>query len=282
MVDDDAAWDGAGDDAAPRTYTIDELAAVTGVPSRTIRYYQSKEVLPRPARAGRVAVYSDDHVDRLRTIAGLQDRGLRLDAIRDVLRQVREGSDSLQTWLGISPHLQAPWSDELALVLTEAQLEQRMGGHKPDLVAAMLGVGTIFRSGTDDPPTYIVASPALLEIVTRLDAAGLHLGVLFGAGEIIRRNMARTAQQLLDFFLSRAGEGFSDEVDGMTQQLDALRPVGAEAARVIFAQEMERTLRLFVEHGGIEAFTLERANRMAREDDGPGGEAGLSGSVGAG
>src|SRR6266540_4593263 len=70
-----------------RNYTIDELAAAAGLPSRTVRHYQSEGVLPSPRREGRVAVYAASHLERLQLIGRLQDRGLRLDAIRDVLRQ---------------------------------------------------------------------------------------------------------------------------------------------------------------------------------------------------
>jgi len=38
-------------------YTIDDLASVSQVPSRTIRFYQSKGVLPKPVIKGRVAFY---------------------------------------------------------------------------------------------------------------------------------------------------------------------------------------------------------------------------------
>ncbi|MDP6080909.1 MAG: AMP-binding protein, partial [Arenicellales bacterium] len=46
-------------------YTIDELAAETQVPSRTIRFYQSKKALPAPERRGRKAVYTAEHAERL-------------------------------------------------------------------------------------------------------------------------------------------------------------------------------------------------------------------------
>ena len=43
-----------------REFTIDELAAETQVPSRTIRFYQSKKALPAPERRGRKAVYTEE------------------------------------------------------------------------------------------------------------------------------------------------------------------------------------------------------------------------------
>src|SRR5690606_19593317 len=41
--------------------TIDELAAQTGVPTRTIRFYQARGALMRPEIRGRVAYYGDAH-----------------------------------------------------------------------------------------------------------------------------------------------------------------------------------------------------------------------------
>ena len=62
------------------TLTIDELAAASRVPSRTIRFYQSRGALMAPEIRGRVAFYGKPHIERLKLIAQLQDRGLRIDA----------------------------------------------------------------------------------------------------------------------------------------------------------------------------------------------------------
>src|ERR687897_3947000 len=66
-------------------YTVDEVARRTGTTVRTIRWYQSEGLLPSPARAGRMAVYDDDHVARLEAIRDLQAHGLTLTAIRRLL-----------------------------------------------------------------------------------------------------------------------------------------------------------------------------------------------------
>ena len=55
------------------SYTIDELSAHTGVPSRTIRFYQSSGALQKPAKRGRIAYYGPEHVERLALIGQLQD-----------------------------------------------------------------------------------------------------------------------------------------------------------------------------------------------------------------
>src|SRR5436853_2863190 len=100
----------AGDGAAG--YTVDELAGLTGVASRTIRFYQTQGVLPAPERRGRVAVYTADHVDRLRLIEMLQSRGLRIAAIRDLVRHGADENLSVNRWLGLDERLATPWSED--------------------------------------------------------------------------------------------------------------------------------------------------------------------------
>src|SRR4051812_40947032 len=114
-------------DAEGPRYSIDELAAASGVPSRTIRFYQAKGALPAPERQGRVAVYRDVHVERLKLVAGLQDRGLSLRAIREMVGRAQQGDVSLREWIGVDEQLQAPWADDPAKVVTEAELAELIG-----------------------------------------------------------------------------------------------------------------------------------------------------------
>ncbi|MCU0267986.1 MAG: MerR family transcriptional regulator [Acidimicrobiales bacterium] len=259
-----AADDGELDEPA---YTIDELAARSGVPSRTIRFYQSKGTLPPPVRRGRVAYYGHDHLDRLRIIGELQDRGLQLDAIRDALRQVTEGGDSLQQWLGVSDRLQAPWSDDRPVVLSEEELLERLGplGDRPGILGELQRQGTVTRQGNSRPAMFVVPSPALLDLSTRLDAAGLDAETAFEAGEVMRTRLAKMADELVRFFADRAGHGFgrSGEPDEIAAAFEALRPAGMQAVQVIFAQEMERSLRQYVESGG----PIRTARRRQAEAD---------------
>ena len=102
----------APEPAGPSPYTIDELAAASHVPSRTIRFYQSRGALMPPEIRGRVAYYGPAHVERLELIAQLQDRGLRIDAIRDLLASIDRGELDLAEWLGVEQQVQAPWAND--------------------------------------------------------------------------------------------------------------------------------------------------------------------------
>ena len=63
-------------------YTIGELAETADTTPRTIRYYTSEGLLPPPDTRGRYALYSGDHLMRLRLIARLKEAYLPLHEIR--------------------------------------------------------------------------------------------------------------------------------------------------------------------------------------------------------
>jgi DNA-binding transcriptional MerR regulator len=61
--------------------TLAELADVSGVAVRTIRYYIARGLLPPPLVGGRHACYGGAHLDRLARIQALQSQGLTLAQI---------------------------------------------------------------------------------------------------------------------------------------------------------------------------------------------------------
>jgi DNA-binding transcriptional MerR regulator len=65
--------------------TVMELAGLAGVSVDTVRYYQGLGLLRSPARSGRQAVYGDEHLDRLKRIRSMAERGFSLKAIRAIL-----------------------------------------------------------------------------------------------------------------------------------------------------------------------------------------------------
>ncbi len=68
-------------------YEVADLASAAGVSVDTIRFYQTGGLLPLPGRSGRKAVYTDEHLDRLRLIRSMAAKGLSLKAIRLLLER---------------------------------------------------------------------------------------------------------------------------------------------------------------------------------------------------
>ncbi len=65
---------------------IHQLASQAGVPTKTIRYYESIGLLPRPLRArNNYRLYSAAMIERLRIIAGARSLGFPLEEIAAIL-----------------------------------------------------------------------------------------------------------------------------------------------------------------------------------------------------
>lgn len=232
-------------------YTIDDLSALTGVPSRTIRFYQAKGALPAPERRGRLAFYDQRHVERLKLVAQLQDRGLNLRAIRDLFERASGGDVSVSEWLGVGEKLRAPWVEDRPRLCTEAELNEVLGEHaRPGLVADLVRVGLVRREDATQPGVLFVPSPAMLQIALALFAAGVDIGVAQTGHDILRRRIARAANELADFFINRPEFG-EQPPEQIARSVEALRSAGISAVQLIFAQEMERALREMFEAGKV-------------------------------
>jgi DNA-binding transcriptional MerR regulator len=239
-------------DGEVRAYSVDELAFATGVPSRTIRFYQSKGVLPRPARRGRVALYDDRHIERLRLIGELQDRGLSLRAVRHLLREDSEEARVLSGCLGLGESLEKPWSDDRPRMVGQDELEELVGRRPPGTIASLIDSGVVERAEGGAERSYRIASPGLLKVTLALQASGIDVETAVRAGDILRRRLGTAARELVEHFSKRAGRGFgrSNAPDEIGAALDALRPIAGEAARLIFARQIERALRQRTEPKG--------------------------------
>ncbi|NVB38032.1 MerR family transcriptional regulator [Pseudenhygromyxa sp. WMMC2535] len=250
---------GPEEEEAP-SYTIDELAAHTGVPSRTIRFYQSSSVLPKPEKRGRVAYYGPEHVERLRLIGQLQDRGLRMRAIRTLVEQLDTGELALQEWLGLEEQLSSAWVDDTPQVLDRAALGERLGERRPGFLAELGRQGLVEARGDD---AYLLPSPSMLQIALALEDAGVSLEIAAGAQAILARHLGKAASELAEYFVEHAGSGFGQgkSVAGVTAAFLELRSLGLEAVRLLFAREMEQVLRHMVETGSAARIDKKRRRR---------------------
>ncbi len=249
-------------DEEPRElYTIDELATQTRISSRTIRFYQSKGALPKPEIRGRVAYYGPAHIERLKLIGQLQDRGINIRAIRDLLAQADKGELALNEWLGLDEQLQEPWANDRPRVVSAAELGELVGD-RPGAIAALLEYRQLERRGD----SYLIKSPALFQVALRLDAAGVDFATGAGGAAILRKHLRRAAEDLTHHFFKRIGEGFGRDLTAgdLGDAYKALRPLGLEAVRVVFGQEMERTLRKLVDSGATSELPA-RARRKRRK-----------------
>ncbi len=76
-----------------KEYRVQELAREAGITVELLRSYQSKGLLPAPRHEGRVAWYGARHLERLRLIRDLKDRGYSLRMIERTLGRGTEQPD---------------------------------------------------------------------------------------------------------------------------------------------------------------------------------------------
>jgi DNA-binding transcriptional MerR regulator len=230
-----------------RSLTIDDLAAETGVPSRTIRFYQTKGALPPPRREGRVALYDDHHVERLRVIGEMQDRGLRLSAIVDLL--TREHADlSVRQWLGVGEQLNQPWSDDQPQIVSETVLAERLAGRPPGTMAALVDSGILERQAG---ATYLITSPTLLDIALELQAGGVEVATILEANEVLQHRLLQAAQDLIAVFAGPVLAAVETDPASFEQTFGTLRAQSTRAVSVLFARQMEAALAKVLATGEI-------------------------------
>ena len=92
--------------AANAELSLADLARASGLAERTIRYYISRGLLEGPARGGRGAYYTAQHVKRLQEIQQEQQQGLTLTEI-----ERRRAAPEAQAKL---PKAEAWWAYRLA------------------------------------------------------------------------------------------------------------------------------------------------------------------------
>lgn len=249
-LNDVVATDADQPTSGPERLSLRELAAASGVSERTIRFYQAERVLPRPTRVGRDAVYAPDHLERLRLVGELRDRGLTLHTIRELVAHDHPAR-TVSEWLGVDATLSAPWSDDRPRTLSRddlAALVTRQAGERPGLIGELQDAGYVElqRDGT-----WLVPSPALLDHALSLGHAGVDVELSGRMRDLLRRRLSRAVDDTVKLFANRAGTGFAGAAspDELATALGALRPIAREMSSVILAQEVERALADLVRSG---------------------------------
>ncbi|WP_265106202.1 MerR family transcriptional regulator [Streptomyces sp. ET3-23] len=231
---------------AAAEYRIEDLAHHSGATVRTIRAYQDRGLLPKPKRRGRANVYGEDHLNRLRQIAGLLERGYTLASIKELL-EAWDAGRGLGGILGLVAEVDGPWSDEKAARITRAELNERFGGaHDDEAVAEALELGVLERL-PDTPDAFLVPSPQELAVAAELHAAGVPLPAISGHLRELRIQVEHIAGRFLDFttehvFGQYLGHPPSDEEAAEAAALvRRLRPLAQQTVDAELARAM-RTL----------------------------------------
>lgn len=176
-------------------YRVEELAERCSVSVDTVRYYQSRDLLPPPAREGRVAWYGDEHRDRLLRIRELKERGFTLAMVAHVL----DGSldaDEQALAVALAGRLPGEGEAEEALSVEELAARTEVG---PPLLEVLVREGLLVPR--DDSPTpYTTADVEAVEAGVALLASGVPLSELLALAREHDAAVRAVAERAVDLF----------------------------------------------------------------------------------
>ncbi|WP_343708497.1 MerR family transcriptional regulator [Mycobacterium sp.] len=104
-------------------YRIEDLARLAGTTTRNIRVYRDRGLLPPPLRVGRIALFNDTHLTRLRLITSMLDRGYTIAHVREMLSAWEEGKD-LGDVLGLETAIVGNWTSQKSRTMPLADAQQ--------------------------------------------------------------------------------------------------------------------------------------------------------------
>lgn len=158
-------------------HTIDELAHIVGLPSRTIRFYNTQGLLPSAIMQGRVAYYDDEHIVVLNLIKELKERqNLPLETIRHML-EIRAKQGEVQMNLALKQRLLRPLSSGgQEMRLTKDALAHQSSA-SAEHIEELTRQGLLFPIQSEPEPIYTGDDVLLLELYERLADLGLPIAL---------------------------------------------------------------------------------------------------------
>ena len=159
-------------DTGSAEYRIDDLARLAGTTTRNIRVYRDRGLLPPPRRVGRIALYNDTHLTRLRLITSMLDRGYTIAHVKEMLGAWESGRD-LADVLGLETAIVGSWATEQPETRPRADVERLIGD--PGAFDRLVTLGVI---RVDTETTATVTRPKLIEAFGEIHGYGIGMDTL--------------------------------------------------------------------------------------------------------
>lgn len=135
----------------PKAFTLDEIASLTELPRRTVRYYIQSSLVDRPHGIGKGAYYTQHHIAQLLLVRKWQLAGLSLDRISEVLKTQENGP------LPPTPRRTGTvevWSHLVVADGVELTLEPSRAGLSPEQVRTLFrGVAQLYEQLNESEET---------------------------------------------------------------------------------------------------------------------------------
>lgn len=226
-------------------YRIDDLARAADTTVRNVRAYQDKGLLRAPRREGRVGIYTDSHLARLRLIGRLLARGYTVANIAELFSAWEQGRDLSQV-LGIEELVAGLWSDERPGRATPAEVAAFLGDPpaSPEQVTESVRIGLVEEDGDGH---LRIPSPQMMQAARELVAAGVPLDALLSLGGRLLATLDDAARRLVEVLMAYipadAEPGWmpsGEDIPRIARFLETLRPTVENALQAAAAQALQR------------------------------------------
>lgn len=242
-------------------YRVEALAAKADVSVDTVRFYQSRGLLPAPRREGRVAWYGDEHVERLGRIRRLQARGLTLATIARLLAGELDAADE-----ALVTAVAADTDDDVLLTLDE--LAERTG-IPLGLLRAVVKEGLLVPRRAGGHDRFTSADVAAGAAGLRLLEAGLPLPEVLDLARRHHAAMREVAERAVELFdahvrhpLRDSGLPDDEAAARLVEAFTTLLPATTELVTHHFQRTLLNVAQEHIERVGGAA-ELEAVNREA-------------------
>ncbi len=158
--------------AASGEYRIDELARLANTTTRNVRVYRDRGLLHPPLRVGRIALYNDTHLTRLRLVTSMLDRGYNIAHVHEMLSAWEQGKD-LGAVLGLESAIIGTWAAEKAQTMSRDEVRRLIAD--PADLDRLASAGLVH---DDDPDSVTVVRPQLIEVFDEIRGYGVSLDTL--------------------------------------------------------------------------------------------------------
>jgi DNA-binding transcriptional MerR regulator len=224
-------------------YRIDELARLAGTTVRNVRAYQDRGLLPAPRRQGRVGIYGEAHLARLKLIGELLSRGYTLANIAELIAGWEQGRE-LSDLLGLESALIGNWSEEPGAAEVSAEVVDHLDPERArELLEAATRHGLIERDGD----RIKIDNPRMLEGAAALVDAGVPVPEVVDLGVYLRGAVddiaARYVELISEHLFDEDKEPISDaDIRRLAELVRRLRPLARQVVDAELAIAVERRI----------------------------------------
>ncbi|MGB6762139.1 MerR family transcriptional regulator [Mycobacterium sp.] len=239
-------------------YRIDDLARLAGTTTRNVRVYRDRRLLPPPLRVGRIALYNDTHLTRLRLITSMLNRGYNIAHVREMLSAWEEGKN-LGDVLGLETAIVGTWTTEKSETMPLAEARRLINDAKA--FDRLVGLQVIRVEGAQ----ATITRPKLIDAFNEIRGYGMSMDKLVDLHEqivplidqISEMLVRAGAEHVADRIKPREALPADTEIAELITMLVRFRTQAVASVTATLASSIESTIESLV--SSILADYLERS-----------------------